>query len=698
MKASMARFLKKLISWVGRNKKGLIIAAIVVVGGTYGSYWGFYAATSSPSFCTACHFMKPFYEQWQTSTHNQVTCIACHPNRVSIIAVATIKYLSNNYNPRPRAEVKDESCLQAGCHQERLKLGKISFKKGITFDHNEHIARLRREKQLRCTSCHSQIIQGDHVTASEKVCFLCHFKGAAVGESVTGCPSCHGTPQRIVEHEGFYFSHESYLKIGVACNQCHIEVASGAGDVPKSKCFACHVQRVERYDDSKFIHDNHVTQRNLTCFQCHSEIDHGRVKMIRAFEIKCENCHQRKHTAQKELYMGTGAMGVADTPSRMFAAQVSCDGCHRDEAGLKRPPGAAPLRSYRQKMEAQRQACVSCHGKGYDELLDRWVEVSKEVLDAFKPIAQEAGKAMAKIEAGEGRYPEAEELLKDVLANYEFLIRGKPAHNVEYAFKTVRASADQLDVAMKYIDKGYKPAPKGELIESPDAYCTALCHGKLGLKDSIKLADMTIPFPHTTHFKDIGIGCTLCHSPEKHKMRVISKSECMNCHHTQKDIQCGTCHVAQQELFAGTAKGLGVAEAKPSLKAGAFDCQLCHELDKKEPIVTSVREKCISCHSEEYGDKLVSWEQQGLKELDAVTLRLDDVNDKVSKAKKRGQDVAQAEELLDEARRNYELVERGKSVHNVELSSALLKASLKLLNDAAEALKKSETAPGATSR
>ena len=31
----------------------------------------------------------------------------------------------------------------------------------------------------------------------------------------------------MVEHEGFAFNHEGYLKSGVACSQCHIEVTSG---------------------------------------------------------------------------------------------------------------------------------------------------------------------------------------------------------------------------------------------------------------------------------------------------------------------------------------------------------------------------------------------------------------------------------------------------------------------------------------
>ena len=49
--------------------------------------------------------------------------------------------------------------------------------------------------------------------------------------------------------------------------------------------------------------------------------------------------------------------------------------------------------------------------------------------------------------------------------------------------------------------------------------------------DKVFFKEMEIQFPHALHVKDVGIECTKCHSPEKHKMRIVTKSECMKCHH-----------------------------------------------------------------------------------------------------------------------------------------------------------------------
>jgi cytochrome c nitrite reductase small subunit len=48
--------------------------------------------TSRPKFCTTCHYMKPFYESWATSTHKDVPCVKCHyaPGFKSVIETKTV--------------------------------------------------------------------------------------------------------------------------------------------------------------------------------------------------------------------------------------------------------------------------------------------------------------------------------------------------------------------------------------------------------------------------------------------------------------------------------------------------------------------------------------------------------------------------------------------------------------------------------
>ncbi|MFN7088791.1 MAG: NapC/NirT family cytochrome c, partial [Candidatus Paceibacteria bacterium] len=34
--------------------------------------------TSRSNFCSVCHYMKPFYESWKASSHDQIECQVCH--------------------------------------------------------------------------------------------------------------------------------------------------------------------------------------------------------------------------------------------------------------------------------------------------------------------------------------------------------------------------------------------------------------------------------------------------------------------------------------------------------------------------------------------------------------------------------------------------------------------------------------------
>ena len=48
---------------------GIIVSAIAVLG---------YHQSGDARFCSSCHSMKPVHRQWQSSNHNQFTCIECH--------------------------------------------------------------------------------------------------------------------------------------------------------------------------------------------------------------------------------------------------------------------------------------------------------------------------------------------------------------------------------------------------------------------------------------------------------------------------------------------------------------------------------------------------------------------------------------------------------------------------------------------
>lgn len=261
-------------------KKLFIVLIIIAVFGGVAFIYASKVAFPNPKNCTVCHFITPYYKKWETSKHNKVPCLKCHEYSQTRALAAQFMFLAGAYNPRPLTNVPDKNCLQSGCHDKRLVESKVLFtKRGINFDHKKHFGEMKRNIKLHCRSCHSDIVQGEHLKVSMNVCFLCHFKGMPHDQAFSGCPSCHSAPQKPIIVNGRNFSHDDALKAGLTCKQCHIEITKGDGITPIEKCYLCHVDREEKYGDVNLIHEKHVTQKQIDCLRCHSKIEHGKIKM-----------------------------------------------------------------------------------------------------------------------------------------------------------------------------------------------------------------------------------------------------------------------------------------------------------------------------------------------------------------------------------------------------------------------------------
>ena len=263
----------------------IVVAAGLEVAGAAGV--GLWEASSSPMLCNSCHIMKPYVAAWKASKHNKIACVQCHypPGLRDTIWVKyqaitqVVKWATQTYSSKPFAEVEDGSCLRSGCHAGRLLEGKVVFKRDIIFDHKPHLEQPRRGRQLRCTSCHSQIVVGTHIEVTESTCFLCHFKGLKTGRDIQpigGCTGCHQAPKGDIMVGSIRFNHEDMVRRGVACQRCHLSVVEGEGEAPRERCFTCHNQpeKLQRYTDTAFIHDFHVAGKNIECGRCHTAIKH----------------------------------------------------------------------------------------------------------------------------------------------------------------------------------------------------------------------------------------------------------------------------------------------------------------------------------------------------------------------------------------------------------------------------------------
>ncbi len=407
--------------------------------------------STSPYFCGMCHIMKPYYQAWKNSSHNFVPCVDCHypPGfaeefRGKIQAsVQVFKYITRTYSTKPYAEIEDASCLRKGCHNKRLLEGKVTFKKGIIFDHKPHLMQIRRGRKLRCTSCHSQIVVGSHIAVTESVCFICHFKPESDGSTpkIAKCTICHTPPKKEIELAGISYNHEDFVNRGVACTKCHFKIIQGNGDVPKEMCLTCHgePEKLEKYNDHALIHDTHVTKHKVECFQCHTDITHRVSTNIMVLKNDCSSCHANMHDAQKNLYAGTGGKGVENMPSPMFIAKVDCTGCHIN------PQSNGHFSFSESTMEPAEAACLNCHGTDYEGVVEEWETTVKEELKAFEKVYAQTKRILR----GRKLTAKQKKALEEAIYNYNLVKWGKGVHNVEYATALLQHARDTLRKLVK---------------------------------------------------------------------------------------------------------------------------------------------------------------------------------------------------------------------------------------------------------
>ncbi|MFI5339612.1 MAG: cytochrome c3 family protein [Candidatus Methylomirabilales bacterium] len=648
--------------------------------------------STSPLLCNQCHIMKPYYQAWKTSKHNFVPCVDCHyppgfrdTMWVKYQALSQVaKWATQTYSSKPFAEIEDASCLRSQCHATRLLQGKVAFKRGIIFDHRPHLEQPRRGRQLRCTSCHSQIVVGTHIEVTEVTCFLCHFKGQKTARELNpigGCPVCHQPPKGDIQLAGgTRFNHKDFVDArGVPCQKCHLDAVQGDGVAPRERCFTCHNQpeKLTRYDDHEFLHQFHVAQHNIECTRCHTEIKHQIQTKKEPLAVGCDACHEPKHRGLRSLFLGVGGNGAPIIPSHMYTARVDCVACHI----TPKAEDAHRTQFTGRTFEASKAACVSCHGQVYDGMLDSWKRTLETMLGELKPKLDAARKAVEESAKDAKAQAEAKRLLADAEYNYAFVEHGKGVHNVFYAADLLQRVNGAANQVMTLLAKSPVTLPRENLVRG--GYCATLCHSQAGVvfKPEVQFERRT-RVPHQKHFNEYGAVCTDCHSQDKHKAVTITAQGCQACHHGVANAKCTSCHAAQANLFAGTLETALPVKKEPNLMAGKVDCVGCHDLSKKLSLAGQA-EKCTECHDTSYKDMVAMWRGQVGDAQKAARATLERAEAALAAAKRARRDVATASDLLARARKDFDLVAKANGLHNPDLAEAILTEGKKTAERAA---------------
>lgn len=581
---------------------GILVFVLLLFAGT-AEY------TSHHNFCSVCHYMKPFYKSWQESAHSGIECSKCHypPGMRSFLRVKleglnqVLRYWTKLYvKSKPWAEIPDESCLRVGCHDKRLLEGRVQFK-SVVFDHKVHLGDLRRGKQLRCTSCHSQIVQGDHITVTESSCFICHFKASEHYPQIASCSHCH--LREDLSSDKARFNHTVVYDNNFSCDKCHSQIILGDGAVPRENCYRCHFEndRLDKYGDTDLMHSMHISSHKIECNLCHLEIQHKIVKDIETI-ADCRTCHTGFHEAQKILYTGQGGKGVAHPkPNVMLEKGLSCKGCHmfHEEAGGKLVKSDT--------LVSREKACESCHGTGFGRLLRNWQVSTEKKLGQIKSIYAKADSEVAASRSAERA--KARELLQEAAFNIDVVDKGKAVHNISYSQELLLAAFGKIEEALGTAGSSYRPEKL--LVETAAApgQCSQ-CHAGI---EEINTEIYGLSFPHKSHVVGKKMECGLCHSnSRRHGEFIGSKKSCAACHHQDAKKECGSCHSIQKTLYGGgTIEGFSVP--KDLMAEAGADCDGCHER-KDGRIGRSDAATCAGCHEESYKKTFEEW-RAAYKEL-----------------------------------------------------------------------------------
>lgn len=588
----------------------LVLAVLSAVFITY---------SNQPKFCVSCHYMQPFYDAWEKSSHNHVKCVDCHipPGAKSWLkhkaaaAVQVVKYVTRQYGMRPWVEVDDASCLRSGCHETRLLAGKVQFG-GVTFDHAPHLTSFRRVTRMRCTSCHAQIVQGSHMMVTEGTCFLCHFKNTDEAPEMAKCQRCHTEIKKhqrtdipseawVKQHPpktesvAPSYDHEDVLERQVDCHYCHNDVVQGKGEVPKDRCLNCHTEpeRLERYSDIEFMHRNHVTDHKVDCLRCHVEIQHALPPKEQTPELQCATCHPQQHEATKQLYRGQSGSGAKPQGNPMYDVRVPCEGCHLQHA----PVDGRPVDT-----TAGAAGCMLCHGEKFGQRLTNWqadavtwTNWADKGLAATERALDQIGSAAATAQV--------KAHLRTARDNVAAVRNGKFIHNPDYAKSLLAVARQEANQALEQAGAGYRwpAAPASSTAEATGPTC-AKCHSDITRS---RVFAFGVMFDHGLHVGQHSLPCTTCHldgsRPQQagHGRLVVGRQNCQQCHtrsrlnsphpdgwkilHSgaaqQNREVCSTCH---QQSFCDNCHGVRIPHAddwprKHKQMRGHTDvCAKCH--------------------------------------------------------------------------------------------------------------------------
>lgn len=150
---------------------------VLIIGFLVFTSWSV-AYTSSSNFCSTCHEITPMHATWQTSSHKNVDCVACHaqPGFAGVVQTKAkglkevYVHLTDN-NITLKADAKDINCYS--CHQDKVKTDTQQ-----AADRKDPHTVKHFDNGMNCITCHSGLVHNEKTNKgvpSRDACVTCHL-------------------------------------------------------------------------------------------------------------------------------------------------------------------------------------------------------------------------------------------------------------------------------------------------------------------------------------------------------------------------------------------------------------------------------------------------------------------------------------------------------------------------------------------
>jgi len=267
----------------------------------------------------------------------------------------------------------------------------------------------------------------------------------------------------------------------------------------------------------------------------------------------------------------------------MFLSGVICAGCHQS-----RTPVATV---------ATPQACVTCHGPGYDRLMRQWQQSVSQKLSELREQLSQIGSHLSQ----NNLYTEAKKNIELIEED-----RSLGVHNIHYVSALLRRIAENI-ARMRALHEQREYVAEKPLHAGESFGCNR-CH--VGV-EFLAFVQAPQTASHKVHLK--GADCNACHAvqPAEHGQTFAMARDCTQCHPAAERMaqlepqDCLQCHEAQLPAHPGKARFPHETHIALWVR-----CEACHErvtqmghlefLGQGVPKLN--HDFCATCHPTESAD------------------------------------------------------------------------------------------------